>query len=129
MRTETASQGTARIRAEVRHRLATWHLDALADDALLVITELAGNAVRHGVPPVSIRVRRTHDEDGRHCLLLEVEDAGPGVDVAWVRARWRHPSYTFADGGRGLFIVNALADSWGDTVHAHGHTTWARLGM
>ncbi|MER7108361.1 ATP-binding protein [Streptomyces sp. NPDC000229] len=127
MRTETASPPAALVRAELRHCLIGWHLDALVDDALLIVTELVSNAVRHGAPPVSVRIRRTRDEDGQESLLLEVEDTGPGIDVAWARAHWRHPSYTFTEGGRGLFIVNALADSWGDTAHARGHTTWARL--
>ncbi|MFV0126241.1 hypothetical protein ACLGI4_00695 [Streptomyces sp. HMX112] len=56
-----------------------------------------------------------------------MDDAGAGIDIECLRAHWLHPSCAYADSGRGLFIVDALARSWGDTVHAEGHTARARL--
>ncbi|MGR8012149.1 ATP-binding protein [Streptomyces hypolithicus] len=123
----TTPEGGAVVRAEIRDDLARKHLDALVDDALLIVTELVSNANRHGAPPSSLTVWLLRDSHGRSCVRLEVEDSGAALDLDRIRARWRHPSFAFAGGGRGLFIVNALARSWGDMPSRHGHTVWAEL--
>ena len=71
-------------------------LDDLVDDVRLVTSELVGNAVRHGEPPVTLDVV-LDDGDGRHRVVLTCRDGGPwdGSD----------PS---PDSGRGLLIVRAL---------------------
>ncbi|MET9427656.1 ATP-binding protein [Streptomyces sp. NPDC003036] len=122
-----ARDGTAEVRAEVGRQLTRWRLHRLIDDALLIATELLSNAVRHGTPPLSVRMWLVTGERGRRRLRLEVEDAGPGIDMERVRAHWRHPSFTFLAGGRGLFIVDTLACRWGDTPSRLGHTVWAEL--
>lgn len=89
--------------------LAEWRLSAVSDDALLCVSELVTNAVRHtacarhGCPPerlVSVTVRRR----GWWALVLEVGDDDPCLP--------RRPRECDGEalGGRGLVIVGALAD-------------------
>ncbi len=79
----------------------------LIEDALLVLSELLGNAWRHARPmsgEVGFEVGWTVGHDG---ILIEVTDGG-GVT---------HPRLTTASvcalSGRGLSIVSALTRDWG----------------
>ncbi|OEJ29167.1 hypothetical protein AR457_02310 [Streptomyces agglomeratus] len=123
------SPTVAAVRAEVSRQLAVRHLEGVGEDALLVVTELLSNAVRHGEPPWRAGIRFVGGRDGRCLVRLEVEDAGPAIDVERVRAHWRHPSFTLDGGGRGLYLVDALARSWGDKPSRGGHTVWAELDI
>jgi len=71
-----------------------------AGDAELVVSELATNAVRSGAATVGVGLRLHHGE-----LELEVADDGPGWPRL-VRAGAQEPH------GRGLLLVDALADQW-----------------
>ncbi|MGX1882872.1 ATP-binding protein [Streptomyces sp. NPDC055287] len=126
-RGEAASSAGAGARAVIGRHLAHWGLRRLTDDALLVMTELLSNAVRHGKPPWSVSMSLLSREGGRRYVRLEVADAGAGINTELLRARWRHPSGSLMSGGRGLFVVDTLASSWGDDRSGHGHTVWAEL--
>ena len=94
--------GAARRDAGEAVRAAWPELDGiedLVDDVRLVTSELVGNAVRHGEPPVTLDVL-IDDSDGRHRVVLTCHDGGPwdGSDPS--------PS-----SGRGLVIVRALCTS------------------
>ena len=94
--------------ASVRAELAAWLADsgvrqAVIDDAVVIISELVTNAVRHSgaLPNASIRVEWQLKPGW---LRLQVADDGQ-----------RRPQDLNAQspvGGRGLAIVSALADSW-----------------
>jgi hypothetical protein len=56
----------------------------LADDAALVVTELATNAVLHGRQPAVLRVLQGDDH-----LRVEVQDAGTDLPCSRVTARRR----------------------------------------
>ncbi|MFG2310587.1 ATP-binding protein [Streptomyces sp. NPDC048566] len=115
-------------RGDLRRRLTEWGLErAIREDVLLVTGELLANALGHGRPPVRVVCTETEGETGR-LLHVEVTDGGSGMDAGVVRATWRHPSFSLADGGRGLLIVDTLAESWGDVATADGHTVWADIG-
>lgn len=47
----------------------------------LIVANLVGNALRHGSPPVTVRLR-TERRDGAEWLVTEVADDGPGIDPA-----------------------------------------------
>lgn len=119
-------EGFARARAFTRETLTCWSLDHRSDDATLVITELAANAVAHAVlrPAAdgAAEVWLGLSLDPAH-LLVTVSD--PGDDP---------PAYTPTDvsalreHGRGLYIVDALAEEWGWTSRPPaGKTVWAKL--
>ncbi|MEU8913598.1 MULTISPECIES: ATP-binding protein [Streptomyces] len=109
------------VRRRVRTVLADWNLAPdLAEDALLVISELITNAVVHALPPAVLRLSRV--VDGSHALRVEVTDAGAAA------ADGRPVVEPDADEhGRGLDIVTALAAECGTRVHSGGITWWAKL--
>ncbi len=86
-----------------------------SDDAALIVSELATNAVRHSRSRHGLFT--VHSELSRNCARIEVCDAGGTWD----------PGDTSKDGGRGLGIVAALAAEWGVDGDARGRTVWARL--
>lgn len=79
---------------------------ARVDDAMLVLSELVANAIRHArpLPTGDIRVRWRLDENQ---LELSVVDGGGRT-----RPQLLNPPLA-AIGGRGLSIVNGLAADWG----------------
>ena len=102
-----------RARDTVRGVLTDWGLDSEADTATLLVSELVTNAVRHAEAPVGVSV--LHDD---HCLRVAVSDGGCGC--------WPHlvdPDLD-AEGGRGLWLVDRLASSWGVSTQAHGKAVW-----
>ena len=91
---------------------------ALAEDALLIVDELVTNAVQHGQAEITLRLQR-HD-DG---INVGVRDAGESFVPPG-------PGLPAPDrmGGRGLYMVAALASSWGITPHSGtGKTVWFEL--
>jgi len=75
----------------------------LRDDAELLVSELVSNAVQHGRPSISLRVRT--DPPG---IGIEVQDEGPDLpSLPPEEPTTDRPS------GRGLRIVAALASDWG----------------
>ena len=93
------SVGYARdqVRSFVAQRWPDAAVADLVDDVRLVVSELVTNAVRHGVPPVTLDVDAV-DADGRLRIVVVCRDAGPWDGTA--------PSPT---GGRGLQLVRALS--------------------
>ena len=95
--------------------LRSWGRRDLAGDAALVISELATNAVTHGGSPFRARVHREHD-----IVRVSVEDVAP----SWPERQDALP--TDLD-GRGLAIVEAVADRCGCSVSPQGKVAWADL--
>jgi anti-sigma regulatory factor (Ser/Thr protein kinase) len=95
------------------------------DDALVVVTELMGNAVRHGglLPmdgvPGSVRVRWTASQSH---VAIDVTDGGGG-DRPHVS-----PASVIDTGGRGLAIVSAVASDWGVRTSNGQVTVYAVVG-
>lgn len=104
----------SQARSNVGRQLSSWGLEELSFTTELVVSELVTNAIRHGRPP--IRLRLIHDRG----LLCEVSDASSTVPHLR-RAR------VFDEGGRGLLLVAQLAERWGTRHARHGKTVWAEL--
>lgn len=118
-----------------------WELGALCDDLVILATELVTNAVLHartrstvtisvaeGVVEVSVadssparpspRPRRTDligDLDG---LSDDRPTDGPSD------REWTVGDAGSVTGGRGLHVVDALADQWGVRPHTEGKSVW-----
>ena len=88
-----------------------------ADDAALLVTELASNALRHGGPGVDLWVRPCAGGGLRVELIDGRADALP---------RLRRPEAD-EEGGRGLLIVAALARDWGTGRLSAGKCVWFEL--
>ncbi|MER6035720.1 MULTISPECIES: ATP-binding protein [unclassified Streptomyces] len=110
------------VRRRVAAILAGWKVaPAIAEDALLVVSELLTNAIVHALPPAVLRLA-WGPGDGPGVLRVEVTDAGP-ARPAGRSAAWDDPD----EHGRGEGIVHALADRHGLDVHPGGCTRWADL--
>ncbi|MFF3560660.1 ATP-binding protein [Streptomyces sp. NPDC002574] len=99
----------ADVRRLLRESLRDWGVPALADTAVLLTTELVTNALRHTDRGAVLTA--TFAPAPAHRLRVEVRD------FASRHPRLRSPS-THGTSGRGLQLVQSLADAWG--VHAEG---------
>jgi anti-sigma regulatory factor (Ser/Thr protein kinase) len=84
------------------------HLGLPADrvaDLVVVAHELASNSVRHGGGAGRLRLWQAE-----HVVYCEVSDAGPGLSDPALAGRRKVP--TEAIGGRGLWIIRQLADTF-----------------
>jgi hypothetical protein len=88
-----------------------------ADDAQLVISELATNAVIHANTPFSVTVR----SDGSS-VRISVQDWSPMQPVM----RAVNPA---ALAGRGLRLISMVSRSWGVEYGPDGKTVWAELPL
>ena len=111
--------GVASIRALVREALGEWPVDAEPDDALLVVSELVTNSIRHGKAPIEFRMR-LDESGGENRLVVEVSDAEPIPPSTPVLT----PD---APNGRGMFIVSALTTTWGTRPTGAGKSVWCTL--
>lgn len=85
---------------------------------MLVVSELAGNALRHAAGE-SAELTVTAGAGG---VLVEVRDGSARPPVLAEEAD------PYAESGRGLTPVAALCTDWGWTAHPDGtKTTWALL--
>ena len=113
---DLASVATAR--RFVRDKLAEWGIDTSVDDALLVVSELAANALTHAESSYRVRLAATGP-----ALRIEVEDDGTGTPEP-------QPLTDTEEHGRGLHLVGALAASWGmDVATGGGKRVWAELAI
>lgn len=109
---------TAEIgRKLVRDALGVWHLDDLADVAALIISELTANAVRH-TPCHSIRLIVGRPSATR--VRVGVVDRAPSRLPVLGRAGEDDES------GRGLLLVDGIADRWGYDLHGLDRRPWGK---
>ena len=111
--------------------LRTWQLGALIEDAVVIASELATNAIRHGTPAATGNAAN--------------ESGGGRVELSWCLQASRlicvvtdqtgtPPTLVASDpeaeSGHGLQIVGALAVAWGWTILGAGEkAVWAALEL
>ncbi|MCM2421849.1 ATP-binding protein [Streptomyces sp. RKAG293] len=104
--------------------LRAWGVADRQDEVLLCVSELATNALLHGVPPGrGFRLHLTLGQGGAP-LRIEVHDSGGG-DV-------RTPALCPQgedEGGRGLLLVAGLADDWGVGRRDPGKVVWCEFAV
>ena len=108
-----AFSSVAEARRFVRATLADWPVDCCLDDVELVVSELVGNALRHGRGRPVLRLHGMPDR-----LRVEVFDESPDVPT---------PRACGADGGWGLYLVERIATAWGVLPHPKGKVVWCEL--
>jgi anti-sigma regulatory factor (Ser/Thr protein kinase) len=103
----------AGLRRRLAPVLAAWEIAGeVAEDVLLVVTELAANVIDHARTPFEISLERAPG-----VLRIAVRDGSPDPPEP------READPTSAR-GRGLLVVQAVCRSWGYELHAVG----ARVG-
>jgi anti-sigma regulatory factor (Ser/Thr protein kinase) len=111
--------------AVARRRLCTQLLAAgigksTVTDAAVILSELLSNALRHARPLLSGEVRVAWNRHG-DVIELSVSDGGASTEP-----RRGRPTLSSL-GGRGLGIVESLADCWGVRREEGATTVWALL--
>jgi len=107
----------SRVRRAVTAALGGWGVSTDDQDIVALLTsELVTNAIRHGEPPVRLRAERSET-----AVTVSVEDASASAPVAVEPAAWD------ASGGRGLHLVESLADGWGVKRNGAGKQVWFRV--
>lgn len=90
-------------------------------DALLVISEMATNAVEHALPPVTLHVQPVQ-ADGHPAVRIAVTDGGPSPEPG----EWAATGTT-DEHGRGCTIVEALTACNGTRTTEATTAHWATL--
>ena len=104
-------------RAFLRSTLETWKLDGFGDVTELLVTELVANVVTHVGRPMTLRVQRSDST-----MRVEIQDPSTEVPVV------RHPDAA-EEHGRGVLLVDRLANAWGVEPRADGKTVWFELDV
>ncbi|MFC7310333.1 ATP-binding protein [Streptomyces monticola] len=110
------SAGAARRLAQVVV-LRKWGLGPqVAEVAVLLVSELVGNAVRHtGARVFGLKMVRRPG-----WIRIEVRDPSRGLPCLM-------PVHEMDTSGRGLFLVDKLSDRWGVDLLPRGKTTWFEM--
>ncbi|WP_455353544.1 ATP-binding protein [Streptomyces sp. SYSU K217416] len=107
------------VRAVVREQLALWGMPGLADEALLAVTELATNVIKHvGEGTVATLVL----ERNEYRLRVELHDKSHTVPSAMLPV-------CDEECGRGLHLLAAMATDWGTVLTASGKAVWCEFSI
>ncbi|MGW6961801.1 SpoIIE family protein phosphatase [Streptomyces chartreusis] len=114
-------RGVRTARAFVHEQLGSWGLEDMADVVELAASEIVTNALIHAGSDVDLRLRAFEDR-----LRLEVRDSdtNPPIPSSLSLTQEEAPE---AEHGRGMLIVEALADEW--TSHPNGRGKTVALNM
>ncbi|PJM94874.1 ATP-binding protein [Streptomyces sp. CB01373] len=118
------ARSVGRARLLLREQAISWKLpDEVTETAVLLLSELMTNAYRHAkAPGREIRARCVLNDDGN--LRISVTDANDVLPTP----REASPE---DESGRGLALVEALADGWGAEPRPGriGKTVWFELEL
>jgi serine/threonine-protein kinase RsbW len=104
-------------RQATRDALAAWQLSHLEEAAVLLVSELVTNAVRHARDTGAIGLELTSVAPW---LRVEVQDGDP----SW---RLRRSPADGDEGGFGFVLVDSVAGRWGIRRVSAGKAVWAEL--
>jgi anti-sigma regulatory factor (Ser/Thr protein kinase) len=101
LRLEHGVHAPGHARRWIIQRCSEWQCDDLADAAALLVTELVTNVFLHA--RTDCLIQAAFDDS-----ILEVTVTDGDAHELLI-----HPTSTSAENGRGLVILEALADAWG----------------
>ncbi|MET7348750.1 ATP-binding protein [Streptomyces mirabilis] len=106
------------LRRIMRLHLGLWGLHEITEAAQLCVTELVSNVITHvgaGTPTtLAVSVNGTY-------LRIEVQDPDTRALPTLIQAG------VDSEGGRGMALVDAIADRWGIQLHPDRKVTWCEL--
>jgi len=112
------AQAPGLARQATHEALAAWQVAHLEETALLLVSELVTNAVRHARTGGTAVVLRL--ETAGSWLRIEVHDADPRMPQPRTPDR-------LDESGFGFVLLDALADRWGVREATIGKAVWAEL--
>jgi len=112
------AQAPGLARQATHEALAAWQVAHLEETALLLVSELVTNAVRHARTGGTAVVLRL--EAAGSWLRIEVHDADPRMPQPRTPDR-------LDESGFGFVLLDALADRWGVREATIGKAVWAEL--
>lgn len=120
VRLPSSPRSVAAARRFSRGLLTEWGLDELADDAVLLLSELVTNAIVH-VPEGSGEVRLALSRTPAQ-LVVQVTDGGGRLPLCGEAG-------ADSENGRGIWLVEQLATEWGHHTSGGGKTIWFTLPL
>ena len=115
------AESVAGARAFVR-RVLIARYGTVVEDVVLLVSELFGNAVRHSdsgrLADGVVTVTLSEPVDG--VMRVDLVDAGSAAGELRARLDVDQDS----EGGRGLYLVDLLADKWGSHTQGEGRLVW-----
>jgi serine/threonine-protein kinase RsbW len=103
--------------------------DPRTPDAVLIVSELVTNSIRHSAsgakPGGTVRIT-LKPAPAPETLRIEVEDDGC-LDRPQQGSREAPCEPEFAEFGRGITVLDALAAKWGQDAYDDRGVTWAEL--
>ncbi|MFF8968873.1 SpoIIE family protein phosphatase [Streptomyces sp. NPDC014995] len=109
----------AEARRQVRELLHDWACDDQIDSAVLLLSEMLTNVLVHTDADALLLAEVTGGSGGRR-MRIEVTDTSDDLPHK------RRPG-ELASSGRGLVLIELLADEWGVSPRGEGKTIWFEL--
>jgi ABC-type transporter Mla MlaB component len=113
---EPAIGAARRSRELVTEACGRWDLPGLAGPACIVVTEMVNNVVAHAHTPMIVLLAMRPD-----AMSVAVRDRSTSVP------RFTGPVPATSYGGRGLLLIDSVADRWGSLRLESGKVVWALL--
>jgi hypothetical protein len=113
---EPVGGAARRSRELVTEACGRWDLPALAGPACIVVTEMVNNVVAHAKTPMIVLLAMRPD-----AMAVAVRDRSTTVP------QFTGPVPATSHGGRGLLLIDSVADRWGSLRLERGKVVWAVL--
>jgi hypothetical protein len=113
---EPVTGAARRSREVITEACGRWDRPDLAGNACIVVTEMVNNVVAHARTPMRVLLALQGDT-----MSVAVRDGSATVP------RFAGPVPPTSYGGRGLLLIDTIADRWGHLPLDDGKVVWARL--
>jgi serine phosphatase RsbU (regulator of sigma subunit)/anti-sigma regulatory factor (Ser/Thr protein kinase) len=113
-------QRVAGVRQQLRELLHDWSSSEQADSAVLMLSELVTNVLVH-TDGDALAIAEIAGERGKRRLRVDVAD--PSDELPH-----RRDPGEMASSGRGLLLMELLADAWGVDPRGEGKSIWFEVG-
>ncbi len=119
LRAAPLTEAVEQSRRLVARTMRAWNLTSGEEPVTAIVAELVANAVTHAATPFELRLLRSDS----HQIRVEVRDRDHRLPIL----RNPHP---LSDGGRGMFLVDCYAASWGaEPAPDGGKVVWAEIDV